>query len=218
MNPDQDKDILDPNAASAHAFLQFKPRKTLRIADSGKPPARDEYNRRNSIPESPLENGLHSPLKNEGIMSSMPRFSTASSDGVVCDKLYMEPSVENENTTLNLNIVEQHFNSTRSDSTKSGHGYVPRFTFYSEKTGVVRSSHFETLDIKNCGHSVTDIIKDTFWIDITCPSLKEVYDVAQVFGFHPLTTEDIQTTDTREKCEVFSKYVFVVIKSFEKDQ
>ena len=215
MNQDQENGIRDPNAASAHAFMQFKPRKTVRVADTK---ITDRAFRPDSVPESPLENGLHSPLKNSAILSSMPRISTTSSEGIVCDKMFMEPSEEVENTVLNLKSVEQHFRNTRIDSSKSGHGFVPRFTFYSEKTGVVRSAHFESLDINNCGYSVSDIINDPFWIDISCPTTREVYDVAQVFGFHPLTTEDIQTSDTREKCEVFSRYVFVVIKSFEKDQ
>ena len=214
---DPPKDIRDQNAASAHAFLQFKPKKTYRQPEVGRISLREDQ-RRNSLPDSPFESGLHSPLKPGFVMNSMPKLSQASSEGVVCEKMFMEPAGEDDNTMLNLNIVERHFLNTRADSTKSGHGYVPRYTFYSEKTGVVRSAHFESLDIKNCGHKVSEILNDTFWMDIICPSPKEVYDVSQVFGLHPLTTEDIQTPDTREKCEVFSKYVFLVIKSFEKDQ
>lgn len=41
---------------------------------------------------------------------------------------------------------------------------------------------------------------------------------AQLFNIHPLTTEDIQTHDTREKCEVFPNYFFVCIKTFVQDE
>lgn len=45
--------------------------------------------------------------------------------------------------------------------------------------------------------------------------MTEVFD--QVFGIHPLTTEDIQMEETREKIELFRNYYFVCFRSFEQD-
>ena len=40
----------------------------------------------------------------------------------------------------------------------------------------------------------------------------------QVFNIHPLTTEDIQMEETREKIELFRNYYFVCFRSFDQDQ
>jgi magnesium transporter len=40
----------------------------------------------------------------------------------------------------------------------------------------------------------------------------------QVFGIHPLTTEDIQMEETREKIELFRNYYLVCFRSFDQDQ
>ncbi|KAJ3259697.1 CorA metal ion transporter [Boothiomyces macroporosus] len=63
-----------------------------------------------------------------------------------------------------------------------------------------------------------DDIASPFWIDCLSPTLIEMNDISKLFHLHPLTNEDIQTSDTREKCEVFEKYFFVVVRSFEQDQ
>ena len=39
----------------------------------------------------------------------------------------------------------------------------------------------------------------------------------QVFSIHPLTTEDIQMEETREKIELFRNYYFISFRSFEQD-
>jgi Mg2+ and Co2+ transporter CorA len=41
--------------------------------------------------------------------------------------------------------------------------------------------------------------------------------INEAFDIHPLTIEDIQTQDTREKCDVFPNYYYVVIKSIQED-
>ena len=40
----------------------------------------------------------------------------------------------------------------------------------------------------------------------------------QVFRIHPLTSEDIQLEETREKLEPFREYNFLVFRSFEQDR
>ena len=39
----------------------------------------------------------------------------------------------------------------------------------------------------------------------------------QVFSIHPLTTEDIQMEETREKIELLRNYYFVCFRSFDQD-
>lgn len=125
-----------------------------------------------------------------------------------------------------LPLLAKHGYSTRHTMTPT---IYPRFTFYSEKTGVVRSNSWDTFDIsfedheQESGDGGEGSVRDTlttcpFWIDIASPTHQEMGQIAKVFNLHPLTTEDIQTPDTREKCEVFQRYYFVVIRSFEQDQ
>ncbi|KAI8579155.1 hypothetical protein K450DRAFT_265889 [Umbelopsis ramanniana AG] len=41
--------------------------------------------------------------------------------------------------------------------------------------------------------------------------------ISKVFGIHPLTTEDILTEESREKCEIFPNYMFVCYRAFNQD-
>ena len=41
--------------------------------------------------------------------------------------------------------------------------------------------------------------------------------IIKVFSIHPLTTEDIQMEETREKIELFRNYYFVCFRSFDQD-
>lgn len=91
-----------------------------------------------------------------------------------------------------------------------------------QKIGVVRANTWSQFDISHSANlmdmqtplpNVRDILTcSPFWIDISSPTQAEMASISKVFGLHPLTNEDIQTPDTREKCEVFQKYYFVVIR------
>ncbi|KAG8961521.1 CorA metal ion transporter [Tulasnella sp. 419] len=58
---------------------------------------------------------------------------------------------------------------------------------------------------------------NTWWLDITCPTDEEMRMLTRVFGIHPLTAEDIQMEETREKIELFRNYYFVCFRSFDQD-
>ncbi|KAI8926859.1 hypothetical protein BC831DRAFT_399320 [Entophlyctis helioformis] len=91
--------------------------------------------------------------------------------------------------------------------------------FYSETTGVLRNTTFSSIDLTNYGRPVKDLLKSgPFWLDVCDPTRQEMMSISRAFNIHPLTDEDIQTPDTREKCEVFKNYYFVVIRTFEQDQ
>eukprot|EP01137_Pigoraptor_chileana_P029842 Opistho-2@15593 len=48
-----------------------------------------------------------------------------------------------------------------------------------------------------------------FWIDVQKPTRKDLVLFEQVFGLHPLTTEDILTESPREKAEFYENYMFL---------
>ena len=65
--------------------------------------------------------------------------------------------------------------------------------------------------------SDVDAEANTWWLDVMCPTDSEMKVLSKVFGIHPLTTEDIQMEETREKIELFRNYYFVCFRSFEQD-
>ncbi|KDQ08860.1 hypothetical protein BOTBODRAFT_37558 [Botryobasidium botryosum FD-172 SS1] len=62
-----------------------------------------------------------------------------------------------------------------------------------------------------------DIEGNTWWLDILCPTDDEMKLLSKVFSIHPLTTEDIQMEETREKIELFRNYYFVCFRGFDQD-
>ncbi|KAG6813036.1 hypothetical protein H0H92_014570 [Tricholoma furcatifolium] len=57
----------------------------------------------------------------------------------------------------------------------------------------------------------------TWWLDVTSPTDEEMKMLSKVFDIHPLTTEDIQMEETREKIELFRNYYLVCFRSFDQD-
>nr|GAT54758.1 predicted protein [Mycena chlorophos] len=66
-------------------------------------------------------------------------------------------------------------------------------------------------------HSANDTEAGTWWLDIQSPTDEEMKMLSKVFSIHPLTTEDIQMEETREKIELFRHYYFVCFRSFDQD-
>ncbi|KAI0043732.1 cora-domain-containing protein [Auriscalpium vulgare] len=57
----------------------------------------------------------------------------------------------------------------------------------------------------------------TWWLDVLSPTDEEMKMLSQVFHIHPLTTEDIQMEEAREKIELFRTYYLVCFRSFDQD-
>ncbi|KAJ3168973.1 CorA metal ion transporter [Geranomyces variabilis] len=96
---------------------------------------------------------------------------------------------------------------------------APRFMFYSQKTGQIAADSLEALAIPVPSDPVATVLQQApFWIDVTDPTHSEMVTLSRLFGIHPLTSEDILTEDTREKCEIFRNYAFVVIRTFDPDE
>ncbi|KAG9076848.1 CorA metal ion transporter [Ceratobasidium sp. UAMH 11750] len=58
---------------------------------------------------------------------------------------------------------------------------------------------------------------NTWWLDVLCPTNEEMSMLSKVFNIHPLTTEDIQMEETREKIELFRNYYLVCFRGFDQD-
>ncbi|CAO3684689.1 unnamed protein product [Umbelopsis vinacea] len=65
----------------------------------------------------------------------------------------------------------------------------------------------------------SEIMENThgWWLDIYAPTDDEMRALGKMFHIHPLTVEDIQTQESREKCEIFQNYMFVSVRSFIQD-
>ncbi|KAJ7437135.1 manganese resistance protein MNR2 [Mycena galericulata] len=66
-------------------------------------------------------------------------------------------------------------------------------------------------------HSAGDSESSTWWLDVQSPTDEEMKMLSKVFSIHPLTTEDIQMEETREKIELFRNYYLVCFRSFDQD-
>ncbi|KAG6373775.1 hypothetical protein JVT61DRAFT_5918 [Boletus reticuloceps] len=62
-----------------------------------------------------------------------------------------------------------------------------------------------------------DAEANTWWLDIQSPTDEEMKVLSKVFSIHPLTTEDIQMEEAREKIELFRNYYLVCFRSFDQD-
>ncbi|KAJ7126422.1 hypothetical protein C8R43DRAFT_706516 [Mycena crocata] len=65
--------------------------------------------------------------------------------------------------------------------------------------------------------SAADAESSTWWLDVQSPTDDEMKMLSKVFSIHPLTTEDIQMEETREKIELFRNYYLVCFRSFDQD-
>ncbi|RUP51675.1 hypothetical protein BC936DRAFT_146677 [Jimgerdemannia flammicorona] len=92
-----------------------------------------------------------------------------------------------------------------------------RFTFYSVATGTIRARTLNEITFE--GRPLSDLLREgVYWIDVLAPTDAEMRMMSKVFRIHPLTAEDIQMQETREKCEIFGSYMFVCFRSFDQDQ
>ncbi|KAK7054119.1 hypothetical protein R3P38DRAFT_2854840 [Favolaschia claudopus] len=66
-------------------------------------------------------------------------------------------------------------------------------------------------------HSANDTEASTWWLDVQSPTDDEMKMLSKVFSIHPLTTEDIQMEEAREKIELFRNYYLVCFRSFDQD-
>lgn len=63
----------------------------------------------------------------------------------------------------------------------------------------------------------SSLFSDPWWLDIRCPTYKDMQQLSEHFPLHPLTVEDILKQESREKVERFDRlgYYFVVIRALD---
>jgi magnesium transporter len=59
-----------------------------------------------------------------------------------------------------------------------------------------------------------DSDEGVWWLNVNNPSHEQIRAICLAFGIHPLTLEDIDTKETREKIELFPSYYFASFRSF----
>ncbi|KAG4103171.1 cora-domain-containing protein [Neocallimastix lanati (nom. inval.)] len=117
----------------------------------------------------------------------------------------------------NASNNENKFLDNNSDNIMSSE----RIIFYCRENGennhIQRVNSFQ--ELKKVGkNSISETMKNTFfWFDILNPTKQEITVLSDVFGIHPLTVEDIEFDDTREKIETFLNYYFLSVSSFEQN-
>ncbi|KAI8975227.1 hypothetical protein BDF20DRAFT_877509 [Mycotypha africana] len=100
---------------------------------------------------------------------------------------------------------------------------IDRYTFYLTELGSIKSRSLKQLlqtpTGKQQGKTVADLLvqSTSWWIDIFAPSNDEMRTLSKIFKIHPLTTEDIQAQEARDKCEIFQNYMFISFRSFNHD-
>ncbi|KAJ1565936.1 CorA metal ion transporter [Nowakowskiella sp. JEL0078] len=53
---------------------------------------------------------------------------------------------------------------------------------------------------------------ECFWLDVMAPTDSDIRYLSQIFGIHPLTVEDIDNREDREKCEQYASYSFIATR------
>lgn len=56
-----------------------------------------------------------------------------------------------------------------------------------------------------------------WWLDVSCPTWKDLRDIGELLGLHPLTLEDVLHQDPREKLDTYDKlgYYFIVVRALD---
>jgi magnesium transporter len=95
-----------------------------------------------------------------------------------------------------------------------------RFSFFSSAwESTIHAAEFKDLIMP--GESVRGLFTfpeiepdGVWWLNMVNPTEEEIRPICRAFGIHPLTAEDIQTQETREKVELFPSYYFACFRSF----
>lgn len=61
---------------------------------------------------------------------------------------------------------------------------------------------------------VEDLEDGVWWLNMNNPTQEEIRAICKAFGVHPLTREDIESHEAREKIELFPNYYFASFRSF----
>jgi magnesium transporter len=130
-------------------------------------------------------------------------------------------STHNNNNNNNNSIKNNSLLSSAIQEISKIDSTRERISFYCKddknKCHIQRINTFQQLrPVENVPISET-MKKKFFWIDVLKPTKEEIAVLSDVFGIHPLTVEDMEYDDTREKIETFINYYYININSFEEN-
>lgn len=132
------------------------------------------------------------------------------SDGDIVEIPSSEPSLkEKEERSLDERLNSGH-----------QHADPNRFSFFSSAwESTIHAAEFGDLIMP--GENVRGLFylpesdqDGVWWLNMSNPTEEEIRSICKAFGIHPLTIEDIEKQETREKIELFPSYYFACFRSF----
>jgi magnesium transporter len=129
-------------------------------------------------------------------------------NGTTMAKLVSAPSSSREDLNVNEKFQPQQ------------HTEVNRFDFFSSAwESTIHAPEFGDLIMP--GETVSGLFTlpddeedGVWWLNMVNPTEEEIRSICKAFGIHPLTIEDIEKQETREKIELFPAYYFACFRSF----
>lgn len=85
---------------------------------------------------------------------------------------------------------------------------MAEYLLYTEQSGSQAIPDLEALNFAEEGF---------FWLDIRNPSYTDLRLLYEKLPIHPLTIEDIQLGESREKCESYTQYLFLSVQLLEEE-
>lgn len=151
----------------------------------------------------------HTPPKNQpkprSIFKDCRARHSASEKAPDADEIAMEEKVEEK-----LGITP----------TPTEHADGNRFSFFSSAwESTIHAAELGDLimpgeDIRNLFYLPEDASDGVWWLNMNNPTEEEIRAICKAFHIHPLTMEDIEKQETREKIELFPAYYFACFRSF----
>lgn len=87
------------------------------------------------------------------------------------------------------------------------------YSLYTTENGI---EHIN--DISNALELIETPSKECIWLDISYPRTEDYVQLARVLHLHPLTQEDIEGREEREKCEFYQDYIFISARLLDEDE
>ncbi|CAO3671992.1 unnamed protein product [Umbelopsis ramanniana] len=154
-------------------------------------------------------------------LDNLPSFSEKHTDGT---ETLIHPALKKSESHHSNQRKFSLYGDNNTKATSMITSDVERFLLFSPNTGSFTATNLKKLLMCETGWD-TETVKASeimesnhgWWLDIFAPTDEEMRVIGKMFHIHPLTIEDIQTQESREKCEIFQNYMFVSVRSFIQD-
>ena len=174
----------------------------------------DDYSRRLAVAETQPPKVFHDLREKLASHKHKATLDPQSVDEIVLEKASSGSSDTKPHPILGNRLVSQYLVGERPGP--------ERFALFS-------SDLESTIHAKNLGGLLDQdtTFRDLFetnpdggvwWLDCLNPTKSELEAICDAFHVHPLTLEDVQTQEAREKVELFKEYYFVCFRTFDHDK